>query len=104
MQKLDETATERCMGRDRLGLLLTPWQMVALELKLAKKVTADKEGAGQSKKIVRVVGRHRGSHWRMCGLRSTAIAWNSESSEHVRKTTGFLHKQLENQNSLGERL
>ena len=28
------------------GLCGTPWQMVAPELKLAKKVTADKEGAG----------------------------------------------------------
>ena len=28
----------------------------------------------------------------------------SESSEYVRKTTGFLHKQLENQTSLGELL
>ena len=28
----------------------------------------------------------------------------SESSEHVWKTKGFLHKQLENQNSLGELL
>ena len=28
------------------GLCTTPWQMVAPELKLTKKVTADKEGAG----------------------------------------------------------
>ena len=28
------------------GLFGTPWQMVAPELKLAKKITADKEGAG----------------------------------------------------------
>ena len=28
------------------GLCVTPWQMVARELKLTKKVTADKEGAG----------------------------------------------------------
>ena len=28
------------------GLCGTPWQMVAPELKLTKKVTADKEGAG----------------------------------------------------------
>ena len=28
----------------------------------------------------------------------------SESSEYVRKTTFFLHKELENQNSLGELL
>ena len=37
-QKLDETDTERCiMGRYELdGLCGTPWQMVALELKLTK--------------------------------------------------------------------
>ena len=28
------------------GLCVTPWQMVAPELKLAKKVEADNEGAG----------------------------------------------------------
>ena len=42
-------------------------------------------------------------------VRGLVCRWNmqkmqSESSEYVRKTTGFLHKQLENQNSLGELL
>ena len=43
-KKLDETDTERCMGRDELARLCgTPWQMVAPELKLTKKVAAKKE-------------------------------------------------------------
>ena len=44
-QQLDETVTELCMGRDELGRLV---QMVALELKLTKKDTADRDGAGPS--------------------------------------------------------
>ena len=47
-QKLDKTDTE-CLGIDELGRFCvcgTPWQMVAPELKLTKKVTADKEDAG----------------------------------------------------------
>ena len=36
--------------------------------------------------------------------RWTVQKMRSESSEHVRKTTGFLHKQVENHNSLGELL
>ena len=44
-QKLDKTETERCLGIDELeGLCGTPWQMVAPELKLTKKVKADKLG------------------------------------------------------------
>ena len=49
-QKLDKTDTERCLGIDELeGLCGTPWQMVAPELKWTKKVTADKEGAGDAR-------------------------------------------------------
>ena len=53
------------------GLCGTPWQMVSLELKLTKKVTADNEGAGPllprivverapevEPRILRVVSRH----------------------------------------------
>ena len=46
-QKLDKTDTEWCLGIDELGRLV--WHSVAKmapELKLTKKVTADKEGAG----------------------------------------------------------
>ena len=49
-QKLDKTDTECCTGIDELGRLVWhavadgAWQMVVLELKLTKKVTADKEG------------------------------------------------------------
>ena len=45
---------EAKVGRDRHSVMLgnrrtgTPWQVVAPELKLAKKVTADKGGAGPS--------------------------------------------------------
>ena len=46
-QKLDETDTERSLGATNWdGLCGTPWQMVAPDLKVTKKVTADKEGAG----------------------------------------------------------
>ena len=46
-QKLDKTDVERCLGKRQTGALCgTPWQMVAPELKLTKKVTADKDGAG----------------------------------------------------------
>ena len=34
------------------GVCGTPWQMVAPELKLTKKVTADKEGAGHPRIVV----------------------------------------------------
>ena len=44
-QQLDETVTELCMGRDEMGRLV---QMVAFELKLTKKDTADRDGAGPS--------------------------------------------------------
>ena len=45
--KLDKTDGKRCLRIDKLGRLCgAPWQMLAPELKLTKKVTADKEGAG----------------------------------------------------------
>ena len=46
-QKLDETDTERCLGIDELGMFVR--HSVAdggSELKLTKKVTVGKEGAG----------------------------------------------------------
>ena len=46
-QKLDRTETERCLGIDELGRRVRhSVAMVAPELKLTKKVTADKKGPG----------------------------------------------------------
>ena len=41
-----QTLSDARESRNWEGLCGTPWQMVAQELKLTKKVTADKEGAG----------------------------------------------------------
>ena len=51
MEKANGAILERKFGFVKLektveGLCGTPWQLVAPELKLAKKVTADKEGVG----------------------------------------------------------
>ena len=45
-QKLDKTLSDACESTNCEGLCGTPWQMVAPDLKMMKKVTADKEGAG----------------------------------------------------------
>ena len=43
-----QTLSDAWDAKDWNGLCGTPWQMVAPELKLTKKVTADKDGAGLS--------------------------------------------------------
>ena len=43
-----QTLSDACDVTNWDGLCGTPWQMMAPELKLTKKVTADKEGAGPS--------------------------------------------------------
>ena len=46
-QKFDKTDTEWCLGIDEPGRFASDSvEMVAPELKLTKKVTADKEGSG----------------------------------------------------------
>ena len=80
--KVDETDTVRCMGRDELGRLVwhTPWQMVALELKLTMKVPAHRIcrtsiGDGVKKRL-RVICWHRGSwsQWRLSH-------WNNQTTQ-----------------------
>ena len=82
------------------GLRGTPLQMLAPELKLTEKVTADTDGAGPSiakdcggknsagwaEKIPRVVCGHRGSrsHRRLSGLCSAGIAWKSDQTTQRR--------------------
>ena len=45
-EELEKTLSDALESTNWAGLCGTPWQMVAPELKLTKKVTADKEGAG----------------------------------------------------------
>ena len=47
-QKVGQERHSVMLGNRRTGMVScgTPWQMVAPEWKLARKVTADKEGAG----------------------------------------------------------
>ena len=45
-QNMRQTPSDAWESTNWDGLCGTPWQMMAPELKLTKKVTADKEGAG----------------------------------------------------------
>ena len=75
------------------GLCGTPWQMVAPELKLTKKVTVDKEGAGLPlPRIVveraleveprrfYVLSADTEAHGRLPRLCSACIAWESDKA------------------------
>ena len=80
------------------GLCGTPWQMVAPELKLTKKVTADKDGAGphcqglwlkehqklnpEDSTCCPQILKLMDTHWRLPRMRSGCVAWKSDKATH----------------------
>ena len=96
--KLDKTdrLSDAWVSTNWEGLCGTPWQIVAPEKKLTKKVATDKEGAGPNcqglwlkerqrltQKILRLVCGHRSSrtHWRLPRTGCAALASHGKATK-----------------------